>query len=200
MTFAQLLEENPMSIITIEQFMSEPSAPDEEDLEPEAPVDPLTSIAHSLKQLVVVLAQGVPSAAAAEDEPLTASQEEKYIARARELEAKQALIEQVLAVVKPSVSKLADQVREVLGAGVVVVVEEPAPSELQVAPELGVVPDTHEIGATVGVPTDDATVEEWRAFARTMTGAPEGTVVDQMNRSQIRTMLGIAHPAAEGDE
>lgn len=45
-----------------------------------------------------------------------------------------------------------------------------------------------------GVPTHDAPVEEWRTYARAVHAVPEGTVLDQMNRSQIRTMLGIEQP------
>lgn len=44
-------------------------------------------------------------------------------------------------------------------------------------------------------PAHDAGVEEWRAYARNLGAVPEGTVLDQMNRSQIRTMLGIEQPA-----
>lgn len=43
-------------------------------------------------------------------------------------------------------------------------------------------------------PAVDAPVEEWRAYARAMHAVPDGTVLDQMNRSQIRTLLGIEQP------
>lgn len=49
--------------------------------------------------------------------------------------------------------------------------------------------------ASVGPPAHDADVEDWRAYARTQHRVPEGTVLDQMNRSQIRSMLGIEQPA-----
>ena len=53
-------------------------------------------------------------------------------------------------------------------------------------------------------PAHDADVEEWRAFAgATLDGVPEGTVLERMNKSQIRTLLGIPHPSAavvEGGE
>lgn len=41
-------------------------------------------------------------------------------------------------------------------------------------------------------PAEDADVEEWRAHARSL--GYTGPDVDKANRSQIRTMLGIAHP------
>ena len=46
-------------------------------------------------------------------------------------------------------------------------------------------------------PAHDAPVEEWRAYARSRTGFPEGTSIDTLNRSQIRTLLGIPHGGEE---
>lgn len=55
--------------------------------------------------------------------------------------------------------------------------------------------------ATSAQPAEhDADVEDWRAYAKAVHGVDKGgkldfTVIDQMNRSQIRTMLGIEQPA-----
>lgn len=44
-------------------------------------------------------------------------------------------------------------------------------------------------------PADDAPVEEWRAYARSARGQTNGeSSIDTMNRSQIRTLLGITQP------
>lgn len=50
-----------------------------------------------------------------------------------------------------------------------------------------------EGGSPAGAPAADASVEEWRAYARIL-GYQLRADVDTMNRSQIRTMLGIEQP------
>ena len=55
--------------------------------------------------------------------------------------------------------------------------------------------EQHECAVAQIRPEHDASLEEWRSYARTQQGVPEGTVIDTMNRSQIRTMLGIEQPA-----
>lgn len=51
-------------------------------------------------------------------------------------------------------------------------------------------------------PADDAPVEEWRAYARSTAydDNPEYPDLDELNRSQIRTLLGIEQPMAAGPE
>lgn len=79
------------------------------------------------------------------------------------------VLDQVLDACGKSKGQLAVRVREViLGPG-----EQPA------SPDDGATP-----------PANDADVEEWRAYARGL-GLVDG--LDQANRSQIRTMLGISH-------
>lgn len=51
------------------------------------------------------------------------------------------------------------------------------------------------VGGFVGRPTRDADVEQWRSYARSAGYTGD---VDSMNRSQIRTVLGIDHGAGEG--
>lgn len=50
----------------------------------------------------------------------------------------------------------------------------------------------HNCPMSQAVPAADASVEEWRAYARGL--GYTGSDVDTMNRSQIRTMLGIEQP------
>lgn len=140
------------------------------------PVDPLTSIAESLQ--TIAGAAGVSAYLHQQAATLSEQLEEtrRELADAEALARVQAdLIESVREVVKPSTSKLANSVREVLGAASFV-----APTAEVETPEQ---------------PADDADVETWRTYARSLGYA--GPNVDKANRSQIRTMLGIPHPASE---
>lgn len=170
-----------------EEFMALPAQPDEEDVEPETTLtagvapDPLESIASSLGLLAAIARKH--DLADEREEALDRWTEEREREN-RELEAlhdaKQGLIEQVLALIKPSTSKLANSIRAVLEP--VVTPPEPAPAE---EPQ----PSSHPL-------ENDASVEEWRAYARSQ--GYQGPDVDTANRSQIRTMLGIAQPVEDG--
>jgi hypothetical protein len=166
-----------------EAFLSAPPDPDE-DAEPDIPTftveevftpDPLQSIAESLKVI----------AGTAEADREVEEQTAEFMARThtaeREAVRLREQLEHIAAIIKPSTSKLAKQIRAVLDA----------PTE---DPE----PDAHAGGT--GQPADDASVEAWRQFARTMV-SPDVVDMDwgSMNRSQIRTALGIAQPTPSTD-
>lgn len=159
-----------MTTITPEQFMATPQ-PDEDDTEEvSAPTDPLTSIAASLQTLVSKVLEHEESEREADQLNQTLNQLDTEYA---ELQAK---VDQVAELIKPSTSKLANAIREVL--------DPPAPSE-PAATEPGTEP--------VEQPADDAPVEEWRVF-----GAARGLEhVEGLNRSQIRSALDIPQPVSE---
>lgn len=169
--------------ISPEAFMAQPPDP-EEELEASAPdlgrlvqlpPDPLASIAESLSRLVEHYTADTRDGAeqCAHVDELAALQREFTELEALH-DAKQALIDQALEVCSKSVSKLANSVREVLEP--VVATSGPEPETAQGAEH----------------PSHDAPVEEWREFARSIGYA--GPDVDTMNRSQIRSMLGIDQP------
>lgn len=150
------------------------------------PPDPLQSIAESLR----ILAAAVEKHDA--DEAADDAQRERYDRLDQEyadLEDKHRSLYELLAdvekIVKPSTSKLANSVREAINRWrnpeVPVVVDE------AVEPPAAVPEKIWE------TPAHDADVEEWRAYARSCGYVDEVTDLNQMNRSQIRTLLGIAH-------
>jgi uncharacterized protein YyaL (SSP411 family) len=174
---------------TAEEFLAQPSEPDEElDLilpaaMAEAMPSPLAQIAESLATIAkaahvsTYLDQQATDLARAYDEA------RRELADAEALNQIQAdLIERVTKIVKPSTSKLANSVREALGSASFVAKAEPeAPVNAT---------DEHNNDQDAP-PAADASVEEWRAFARGRGYA--GPDVDKANRSQIRTMLGLPH-------
>ena len=102
-------------------------------------------------------------------------------------DAKQALLDEVLKICKPSVSKLANQIRALLEPMPVIEPEAPKAEE---QPEPAAA--QNGVAYAAGPPAHDAPVEEWRAHARAL--GYNGPDVDKANRSQIRTMLGIEQP------
>lgn len=154
---------------TTEEFLSQVGTDDEEE-ETYAP-DPMDSIAESLRRLVTVAeGQGTEEAASEQLREDLDDLESRYVAMDE-------LVEGIVAIVKPSTSKLANSVREAVDRWRGVPVE----------------PEPAEMGAQR--PTNDAPVEEWREFARSR--GYQGPDVDKANRSQIRTMLGIAQPETD---
>lgn len=181
---------------TVEQFLTQPDdhGPEEpgaaESAAASQPVpedgfsapigDPLESIAHSLHRLTELVVRRD-----AEQEPMVSA--EAYDGLSQEhadLEDKHRALFELLAdvekIVSKSTSKLADSVREAIATWRN---PEPAPSEN--ATEMGLEQPAH-----------DAPVEEWRAYARHLGHGRTGAAfneLDQMNRSQIRTAMGIEH-------
>lgn len=178
-----------MTAPTLEEFLAAPPDPEEDETEaPAAPTptaevgqtaprDSLASIADCLERIA-----SVAEASAADAERPLQEAYEQLQRENRELEAlhdtKQGLIEQALAILKPSTSKLANNLRSVLEP--VVAAPEPEPSR---EPEANTDPPTP--------PADDAPIEDWVAFAQA-----RGLEVDpgRTNRAQIRTALGIPQP------
>ena len=147
--------------------------------------DPLASIAESLASLLAIVVKN--DAAEETDDRLNqelAELEDAYRLLEEQKEEAWALIAQVLEVCKPSVSQLANKVRAVL--------EQPVePPEPAAQPEPLNPDDLSEH------PAHEAPVEEWRAYAKSKGYLSSGGVaVDDANRSQIRSMLGIAQPVA----
>lgn len=191
---------------------------DVEPLEPGA-ATALESIAVSLQTIAAVFGQQFAGESAERVGVVTELEREN-----RELEAlhdrKQALIEETLAICSKSTSKLANSIRAVLEPPVEPTAPDAQPDPgpvLEPVPPAIVNPavqcetctryfadqallDAHACAGSAAPqtapaqPAADASVEEWRAFAR----AAGHTDVDEANRSQIRTKLGLSHfdPAA----
>lgn len=221
-------------IPTPEQFLSFPSDPDED-------IDDLDPIADLERRVAALEARTLPEL----PDMSTPEAEDVRVELARKVTNLQALIDEVLAAVKPSTSKLANKVREILQptqtpspAPDASPSEPPAPPASPAADEgdrhgqasagegSAIVPaavrcaqcdryftdvvalqahgtrahgaDFDYRDAPVGEhpPARDADVEEWRAYARQRGVYVTG--LDTMNRSQIRTMLGIEQPVEAG--
>lgn len=172
---------------TPEQFLALRDLDDEEPEQEAHPIDhPLASIAASLERLVAIT-EGHEA-------------EEQASDRLRELlddlEAKHGvvleLVEEIRGLVKPSTSKLANNVRDAIARW--------ADPEVDGEPSEPAAEPGAESAPTLVQPADDADVEEWRTHARYLghgrTG-PAFNELEQMNRSQIRTLLGIPQPIEE---
>lgn len=141
------------------------------------PGDPLTSIASSLA--TIAEASHVSAYLDQEARRLREERDEidRELADALALNQVQTdLLERVAEIIRPSTSKLANSVRAVLEGAAEAVTGEHA----------------NEVDAP---PAHDAPIEEWVAWAAPR--VPEGTDLVRMNRSQIRTVLGIPHDAGE---
>lgn len=137
--------------------------------------DPLESIADSLRTLVGRVTEH------SEDEKAADRMQEAF----DDLDAKHAELYAVLARVEKIVAKSTSKVSLDVKAAINAwrkpeVPAEPASDEPPSAPEM---------------PAHDADVQAWRDYARSLgySGAP----VDEGNRSQIRTLLGIGQPVDE---
>lgn len=188
---------------TPEQFLAQTEPDEDEDEEP-TQLDPLVSIvgepyaldsiATSLRHLVNIFAVGdheMPSAGETEADRLREAYDDLEAKHGVVLE----LIEEITAIVKPSTSKLANSVREALNRWSAPEVEPVAGPE---DPENGTAPEVSEVIEERGFPAADASIEEWREYAVTQgVGKDEA---DAMNRSQIRTLLGLPHytPSVDG--
>lgn len=178
---------------TPQEFLERPEPADDGDL-----IDPLVSIAASLAQLIDAMLYPLPGDAAAEEE-LAQNLRETAADLEDKLQAAVATLAQIEAVVKPSTSKLANAVRAELARW-----RGEAPSEfydrLEAAaaepePEEPVEDQVGYVGPVASVPEQpapDAPVEEWRAYVRAR--GYTSPHIDLLNRSQIRSMLGIPQP------
>lgn len=182
----------PVTALTPEQFMSQPVDPDEEVDTESVEQDPLSSIASSLGAIAAHFTH--QAVAQQQDDELQARYarlDEAYEQLARDFDAKQVLIDRVLEICKPSVSKLANQIRDAL-AEPEAPAEGPAPGA---SADAGASDDQTPPPALPEQPPHDADVYRWRAFARGC--GYGGDDLDQLNRSQIRTVLGIPHAPGE---
>lgn len=166
-----------------------------------ARLDDLERRIHALEMIAQVegLAPAAPDTtcpecvACREDAEHSATRAETAEVRAAGAES---LIEQIEAIVKKSTSKVSLEVKAAIE-------EWRRPEAAEAEPEPEQEPEGHiskaereqMMGGFVGRPTHDADVEAWRSYARSQ--GYTGTDVDTMNRSQIRTMLGITHPDAQ---
>lgn len=176
---------------------------DSEDYTPAPGVgsDPLASIATSLEALTGLVSR--LDREAAETDQLRAELTEARL-HAEEFEAHlaaaQEQLDQVLEICGKSTSKLANSIRAVLtpdpspapdgqaSEAVDDAAPEPGSSAQDVRPSAGEVSDP----VVLVQPAHDAGVEEWREYARGL----GYTDVDNANRSQIRTLLGIPQPVS----
>lgn len=177
--------------VTPEQFMAQPEPDEEETFNLPVPLSPLETIASAVSYIAALMAEqqaelmpGVISAVEPTGEVLVSEQQlHDTLQGLADLEAKHdvlyALLEEIEAIIKPSVGKLAIAVREAINrwrapeVPVEPVVEDPEPGT----------PATH--------PAHDAGIEIWRTY-----GANHGVAgAESMNRSQIRSALGIEQPA-----
>ena len=157
--------------------------------------DPLTSIAASLGMIAAAVHRhGAAEQADTENRELYIALDQAHADLEAKYEAVNALVDDVLEVCKPSVSKLAIQVRETVAKWRTGQAEPEPVVGLSLAglPEQPPLEHNNDRDAP---PAQDAPVEEWREFARSRGYA--GPDIDQANRSQIRTMLGIEHGGAE---
>lgn len=203
-------------MMTPEQFMSTPQ-PDEDldELTPEEvglvtgllPI--LTSIAESVAKLVS--SPVVETVVTREDELQQALNQ--LDAEYAELQVRNGVLagrlEEIRALVKPSTSKLANAVRDVLDADAVAEDDEGNVDDSLTEPhtfvdtasamcalcgqpagkEIHQAQDKFRLGEH---PADDAPVEVWREYGR-WCGLD---LTDNLNRSQIRSALGIPQPVA----
>lgn len=111
-----------------------------------------------------------------------------------------ALVDQIEGIVRKSTSQVSLAVKAAIKAWANPDTPSPAPdvAESAVDDAAGAGSPEQDVQQSAGEglpqPAVDAPVDEWRAYARSIHAVPEGTVLDQMNRSQIRTLLGIEQP------
>ena len=157
---------------TPEDFLTDQHAGEDE---PEC-IDPLVSIADSLNRLVEAMAWSGTDEAAAADQNYT-QLEKAYEELDQRYDDLLELVDAIEALIKPSTSKLANGVRTAIAAW-------RGPDE-PVAIE-----NTAQMGPQQ--PAPDADVEQWALYAEAL----GFEVHDSMNRSQIRTLLGIEQPTS----
>lgn len=158
------------------------------------PPDPLERIADCLSTVAAVYRRQLDGITSSEAELTSELQRQVEDLQADNLRLG-SLIDQVLAVCSKSKGKLAVDVRAVLEP------DDPAtapaqsaeqPAAVEPTPEqpagLSTAPSQDGVGHVLAPPANDASVEDWRAFAAAAGYAGD---LSQANRSQIRTALGI---------
>lgn len=199
---------------TPEEFMMLTVEPDE-DVEPDGFFAPASvELFQRLDRRVSDLERhiGLTDKVAADPEPLVS--EDEHVAlmidtshELADLEAKHdivlQLVEQIRSIVKKSTSKVSLDVKAAIDAWANPPTSEtpspagePSPSAGE-GSYTGLRTEVDAEGRTVlSVPAHDADVDEWRTYARALRGVTNGeSSIDSMNRSQIRTLLGIEQPA-----
>ena len=184
--------------MTPEQFMTQPADLDDLDgadsASADGGADPLTSIAESLRALVQVAAayavpdgvEGAPSEADELRQALDQADAEHAALLARHTD----LVEQVRALVKPSTSKLANSIRAALDPGTPSTPAEgsaPGDDGSDDGPE-----PADEGDVQTPPPAPDADVAQWRSYAYGL--GHDFDVVGGLNRSQIRSLIGLPQP------
>lgn len=203
--------------LTPAEFLAQPYDPEEDadhtagDRSPLGqPIDqiehglPLQLVAEALQSIVTVVRRQEDAVDAAKalyrEREMLAEQLDASMERAA---AQQRLIDQVLEVVKPSTSKLANSVRAVLQPSAEGTVEPPkdeppaTPVAETPAPVAAVAEQQPQQPAQAFELGPDATVESWREYARILGHGDEK--VAGLNRSQIRTLLGVPQPVAPAE-
>ncbi len=184
---------------SIDAFLTQPAddgsdfGPVEALLSERDDTDPLTSIAGSLQAIADAVRAGLESTPGAAGDTEADRLREAY----DDLEAKHAALYDLLAdvekIVAKSTSKVSLEVKAAINAWKAPVV--PAQDE----PDAVTDPGEGQGLAAVRPeqPAHDAPVEAWRAYCRELRPAEFlPTELDNMNRSQIRTFLGLEQPVS----
>ena len=181
-------ETQPMTTTpTVEEFLAQQD-PEEDQTDEQRPADPLESIAQSLGVIADAMTNRDTTAGAEQEALLEETREERDDWEDKHRAALD-LIHEIGTIVKPSTSKVSLEVKAAIERWANPVVE-PEPITVPDGP-----PDGPHTAAEGAYPAQSADVEEWRAYARSY--GYTGPDVDSMNRSQIRTMLGIPHTTQE---
>ncbi len=179
---------------TVEQFLAEQSTedddyfagpPSEDDWRDAVTDEPLISIAESLRRIAAAMGgETFTAELVQQDEQVLGDLGQAY----DDLEAKHQSLYELLAdvekIVSKSTSKVSLDVKAAINAWkapAVEPVEVPEPVPAGNAAEMGHTPPAHDAG-----------VEEWALYAESLGHEVPGS----MNRSQIRTLLGIEQPTS----
>lgn len=181
---------------TVEQFLAMQTSEDDH-AEPEIlsfSVDPLESIAESLSRIAASMGGETFTAELVQQEGCEHADDlaqamrdlqdrDDWEAKHQELFLVVAGIEKI---VSKSTSKVSLEVKAAIDAWRKPVVRQALTADEVAALDVVIHPEQ---------PAHDADVEQWREYARGLGALPaEPDAIDSMNRSQIRTLLGIEQP------
>ena len=190
---------------TAEQFLAQPSTDEDEpdtDAVPEvAPAsDPLSAIAESLRTVVdIFVRRDAEDVADTELEQRYETLDRAYALLEDHDRSLFELLAEIEKIAKPSTSKLANNIRDAIEAwrsapadAVAVEPEDPAQPEKPVDIDVEAVAAAADKLITfhqAQQPPADASLEKWREYA-----AARGVAdAETLNRSQIRSALGLSH-------